>query len=97
MNTAVSDLIQHAKCYTFEYKDCDYDRFHRPELTDTFYELEYEKKKDQSKPYLTVEQKLNMSKIGSLQEFQRNEEDKILSLRMVLQSNTKLKKKLKSK
>ena len=45
---------------------------------------------------LTTEQKLRMTKIGGLYESQNKEED-ILSIRIILQSKSKLKSKEKSK
>ena len=97
MSSNVSDLIQHAKWYTFEYLEWDYDNFHRPDLALIFSEVEHDRKQEQDVPYLTTEQKLRMTLAGSLSELQKKERSRLLSISMVLQSNIKLKKKQKSK
>lgn len=97
MSNNVSDLLQHAKCFTFEYLECDYDNFHRPDLAYVFSDIEYDKHQELENPYLSTEAKLKMTMAGSLSEYQKKEKSKLLSLKMVLQSNIKLKKKLKSK
>jgi len=97
MNSSVSDLIEHAKCYTFEWLDCDYERFHRPDLASIFSDLEYDKEQKKNRDFLTTEQKLRMSNFGSLSELQKKEQAKLISLRIVMQSKVKLKTKQKSK
>jgi hypothetical protein len=62
-----------------------------------FTELEAQRRRQRNNPSLTTEQKLQMTVAGSLSEYQKKELERLLSLRIVLQSNMKLKKKLKSK
>lgn len=47
--------------------------------------------------FLTTEQKLKMSNVGSLKELQYREQSKTLSFKIILQSRAKLKTKQKSK
>lgn len=93
----IETKIEHARCFRFEYIDWDYDNFHKTNLSLVFNEIEQDRRNQQNNPNLTTEQKLRMSKAGSLFELQKKEEDKLLSIRIVLQSNIKLKQKLKSK
>jgi hypothetical protein len=55
------------------------------------------KKKEGKIDSLTTEQKLSISKVGSLYEYEKKERSKMLGINMVLQSKVKLKSKQKSK
>lgn len=93
----MSDQIDHAKCYSYEWIDCDYDRFHRFPLDNMIHQIAQEKDEQDNADTLTTAQKLQMSNAGSLSELQKKEQSRILSAKIVLMSNVKLKAKQKSK
>jgi len=96
-SNTTSELLQHAQCFKFEFYDlADYERFHRPDLDEIFKEISEEKDGGMSND-MTTHEKLAMQSAGSHFAYENRLRNKIFTLPLILSSNARLKKKLKSK